>query len=181
VPYGTLKGSRWPYSGVNGTLLGRIAWTPSLRKCASTTITSFFQSATRTKPGVQWTEDIGEEHRQHLAKDVHAHPHKWTDDQIARHFFQFTVVRDPLSRFLVGAYMLFLFHRLGWDQLTVNTKGVEYGARACLNQSWGESADKPLPVPCEGRPISTFVELLELVLDDIERVGYFDEHILPMS
>ena len=77
----------------HGTLLARVAWLPSLRKCGSTMMKRYFSHAKSTT--------------QYLARDTAMpHPQRWSDEDIQRHFFKFAVVRDPLQHFLAGAHQL---------------------------------------------------------------------------
>jgi hypothetical protein len=145
---------------LKGKKLARIAWVPSLRKCGSTVVDKFFVHTKATSA--------------HLADDPRKHPDVWTDEQIASKFFQFTVVRDPLSHFLAGAHQVTVFHRMGWLGAMVKHWGVEFQDRTCLNTTWGKIE------PC-APPYANAVELLEVILDDIERLGFFDEHIFPMT
>lgn len=145
---------------LKGRKLARLAWIPSIRKCGSTVVSEFF---THTKATTS-----------RLAKDKMTHPDVWTDEMIARHFFQFTVVRDPLTHFLAGAHQVIVFHRMGWLGGIAKRWGVEFHNRTCLNTTWGK-------IPVCDPPYANAVEMLEVVLDDIERLGFFDEHVFPMT
>lgn len=151
---------------LKGKMIARIAWAPGLRKCGSTPLANYFQHT------VGWHGTMDKHAR--LADDPLKHPDKWTDEQIANKFFQFTVVRDPLSHFLAGAHQLSVFHRLGWLGLTNKEWGIDFWNRTCMNTTWGKVE------PC-APPYANPVEQLEVILDDIERVGFFDEHIFPMT
>ena len=148
-------------TAVSGKILNRIAWIPSIRKCGSASLTKFFAHVKNT---------IG-----NIAPDSMIHPKVWNDRQIAELFFQFTVVRDPLRRFLSGAHQLFVFHYMGWAGGMEKKWGIEYGKRTCFDTNFGKDRNSCTP------PYSTALDGLEAILDDIERVGFFNEHIAPMT
>lgn len=149
---------------VNGTVLARIAWLPSLRKCGSTMLVKYFQHARKKSSK--------------LARDTIEHPLRWSDDDIQRLFFKFAVVRDPLDHFLAGVHQLYVFYRMGWLAKLQSRWGVEFWNRTCVSTTFG-NPDKL--TKCEGAPGGGPIEVIETVLDDIERVGFFDAHIFPMT
>ena len=145
---------------LNGTRLGRVAFVPSLRKCGSTEMAKFFKHVERTT--------------KHLARDRVQHPAAWTDEQIARHFFQFTIVRDPLSHFLAGAHQLSVFVHMNWIRKMDAQYGINFQNRTCFDTDFGTM------LPCDP-PYARPLDLLEAILDDVDRIGFFDEHIFPIT
>lgn len=148
------------------TVLGRISWQPGIRKCASTELTHFFKHAVKNRAY------LVQDHRDQPGDDGNT-------TLVAKGVFSFTVVRDPLERFLAGVHQLYTMFRMGWLGTLLRRTGAQYWKGVCFNSTFGANHTY-IHLRCTNG-YSHPVDLIDGVLDDIDRIGFFDEHIVPMS
>ena len=97
----------------------------------------------------------------------------------------FAFVRHPMSRFLAGFHQIEVFWRMNWISGLIDEFDLQWWNKFCISTPPGgylERDDKHL---CTGSDpqsdVVTRLGRLNVFLDDIDRVGYFDQHIMPIS
>jgi hypothetical protein len=97
----------------------------------------------------------------------------------------FAFVRHPMSRFLAGFHQIEVFWRMNWISGLIDEKGLQWWNKFCISTPSGGYLEKDDKHLCTGSdPQSdgvTRLGRLSAFLDDIDRVGYFDQHIMPIS
>uniref|UniRef100_A0A7S2WEI2 Sulfotransferase family protein n=1 Tax=Eucampia antarctica TaxID=49252 RepID=A0A7S2WEI2_9STRA len=100
-------------------------------------------------------------------------------DQYA--FYSF--VRHPMERFLAGFHQIEIFWRMNWIAGKIDKLGLLWWNTSCILSSEYEELDSHHP--CTGSEpksdVITRLGRLNSFLDDIESVGYFDQHIIPIT
>lgn len=106
-----------------------------------------------------------------------------TDDMIANSTFV-SFVRHPLDRALAGYHQVEVFYQFGWFDMTIDMFSLRWWDSHCLNTTYGTPAAER-KYNCAGSPPSNAPETVlgRLVgyLEEIDRVGFIDQHLTPMS
>lgn len=91
-------------------------------------------------------------------------------------------VRHPLNRILSGFHQLEIFVRLNWYARTIREFGLQWWNHYCLDSPYGV---KPRKHICSGsipnNDLSTVLSRLIGFLEEVEEIGFYDQHITPIS
>lgn len=92
-------------------------------------------------------------------------------------------LRHPIQRFLAGYHQVYVFYQMGWLRFP-NKWGITFWNKTCFNTTWGVPAGigPKLRYPCTGTaPNHNKTALLEAFVDEVERIGFFDDHFAPLT
>jgi hypothetical protein len=100
-------------------------------------------------------------------------------------FTLISFIRHPLKRALAGYHQFELFMRKGWIEGTIAPL-MTYHKLYCLDSLWGcDSKGIKSVCNCTGSEPSNSnksrIRRLNGFLDDIQRIGFVDQHITPLS
>jgi len=107
------------------------------------------------------------------------------EEIIARYDF-LSVLRHPMERALAGFHQVEIFWLMNWIDIPIDKFGLSWFNKTCLNSTWGSEKKKAeRKYQCKGdEPKTTTQRRLRRLndfLDEIEKKGFWDQHITPMS
>jgi hypothetical protein len=92
-------------------------------------------------------------------------------------------IRNPVERALAGYHQMEIFYVMGWLDRTVKLNGIKWWDRNCLDTTYGFPLTRSMncsgsvPDSSDRTVLRRFVDYLE----EIERVGFYDQHQTPIS
>jgi len=144
-----------------------VAYGPWLTKCGSSSAVKLVEEVTNTSLLVAKTAG-----KETMSPDMY---HNNT-------FISF--VRHPLDRALAGYHQLEVFYQFGWFDIPIDQYGLRWWDNNCLNSTYGNPL-LPRKKTCSGsvpnNSQETVLRRLVGYLEEIERVGFIDQHLTPMS
>jgi hypothetical protein len=96
-------------------------------------------------------------------------------------YFLFTWIRDPFDRLLSGYSQCESFFYMGWWSHVVSANDLQYWRQFCIpvvNNIDHPQSDFRLPF---NTTLEHRIERLSRFVEDIERVGWFDSHLVPQT
>ena len=97
----------------------------------------------------------------------------------------YAFVRHPLQRFLAGFHQVEVFWRMNWFDATIKKFDLQFWDKFCTLQEGSKFTVLSKSYQCTGsepkQDILTRLGRLHAFMDDIDRVGFFDQHIMPIS
>jgi len=142
-----------------------VAYGPWLTKCGSSSATKLIHQVTNTS-------HIGTCGKLVMSPYMY---HNYT-------FISF--VRHPLDRALAGYHQMEVFYQFGWLKAVIPRFGLTWWDSHCLNSTFGVASFKrghtcSGSVPNNSR--DTVLRRLVGYLEEVDRIGFFDQHLTPMS
>ena len=166
----------------NGVL--SLGYVPRLRKCGSATLDAALDVVFGKPSKHNGTLSC----RPGRARCSTTGPHEGTRADLfaLRKSILFTVTRHPLDKALAGFHMVEIFLRMGWLTGRIRSLQLSWWNVSCIDAPNGTLVyNREGPHTCLGRPGAGTADprfnRLHAFLDDIMRVGYFDEHIFPIT
>jgi len=97
----------------------------------------------------------------------------------------YTFIRNPVERFLAGFHQIEVFWRMNWFSSNIDKFELQWWNQSCGakgNSSYEVLDKKHLCTGSEPQlNVAVRIGRLNAFLDDIARVGYFDQHIMPIT
>jgi len=142
--------------------LARVGYGPWITKAGSTSIKSILTDVLRSSGAGQVFETVTE--------------------QVLSEYLFVSFVRNPVERALAAHHQMEIFFHKGWLNKQIERHGLRWWDTNCLNTTVGYLERK---YQCSGTvpTTATDVALKRLVtfLEEISSIGFYDQHITPMS
>lgn len=101
------------------------------------------------------------------------------------HYTFYAFVRHPLKRFLAGFHQIEVFWRMGWFDPYINKFHLQWWNKSCTLQTdsckWTVKSKHQCTGSDPNQDLVTRLGRLHAFMDDIARVGFFDQHVMPIS
>jgi hypothetical protein len=105
---------------------------------------------------------------------------------LAQAFFKnytfISFLRNPLERALAGFHQMEIFIRMGWLNAPIEKFNLTWWNEHCTDSDWGDPSRKYV---CKGSTphsdMETRLRNLVAYLEEVKRVGFFDEHHTPLT